>query len=295
MIGSPIVATLTPFRRDGRVDFGALGDYLDMLRSAAVESILVNGTTGEFASLTAAERKQILEFCRTRWPGRLIAHVGASAVGDVADLVRHANDLADNLAVIAPYYFAGPSEAGVERFFAEVLEQVRKPVLLYSFPRHTQVCIGPELVERLATGFPLLCGVKDSGKDVAVSRAYKERCPRLEVFLGDDRVGARMAELGLDGVVTGAGGPVAELPVAIAAAVRRAETGTAEHWQEVFDRYTDRRKSARLSDIAFAKSVAAARIPGFPTRVRPPLIAAEAGQQDDIRDFLNAQIVTRLP
>ena len=245
------MATLTPFGGDGAVDYGAVGDYLDLLGSAGVGTVLVNGTTGEFASMTVRERRQMLEFCRDRWDGVLIAHVGAAAARDVIDLIEHGNEFADALAVIAPYYFADPSEAGVERFYTETLRYSRKPVLLYSFPRHTQVRISPDLVERLAARFSVLCGVKDSGKDFAVSREYKTRCPRLEVFLGDDRVGARVDELGVDGVVTGAGGPVAELPLAIAAARRRGDDDAMHGWQKVFDLYTDRRKSAPVSDIAF--------------------------------------------
>jgi dihydrodipicolinate synthase/N-acetylneuraminate lyase len=53
---SPIVAILTPFQTDGRIDFAALGDYLDLLAAAGVRSILVNGTTAEFGSLTGTER-----------------------------------------------------------------------------------------------------------------------------------------------------------------------------------------------------------------------------------------------
>ncbi|WP_194290017.1 dihydrodipicolinate synthase family protein [Nocardia macrotermitis] len=77
-------------------------------------------------------------------------------------------------------------------------------VLLYSFPRHTQTAVSPEAVARLAAKFPLVCGVKDSGKDLTISRGYKQRTPRLQVFLGDDRSGVRVRELGVDGVVTGA-------------------------------------------------------------------------------------------
>ncbi|MFI7195651.1 MULTISPECIES: dihydrodipicolinate synthase family protein [Nocardia] len=285
------MAALTPFRVDGGVDYGALGDYLDLLAAAGVPSVLVGGTTGEFASMTVRERKQVLEFCRGRWSRQLIAQVGSSAVGDVVELVVHANDVADGVAVIAPYFFAGPPEAGVEAFYTRVLRFARKPVLLYNFPRHTQVALAPDLLERLAARFPMVVGVKDSGKDVAVTREYKTRCPHFAVLLGDDRVGARLGELGLDGVVTGAGGPVAELPVAIAAAARLGDSGAARRWQTVFDRYTDRRKSTPLPDIAFAKSAAAARLPGFPTHVRPPLTAATPDLTADIADFLRTEII----
>ncbi|MBF6331868.1 dihydrodipicolinate synthase family protein [Nocardia transvalensis] len=278
MISSPIAATVTPFRPDGAVDLSALGDYLGLLHDAGVTSLLVNGTTGEFASLTVRERRQLVEFCRSRWRGTLIAHVGACALDDALDLTEHANDLADCLAAIAPYFFAHAPEAGLENFFAQVLGRAQKPVLLYNFPRHTQVNLSPGMVARLAADFPALFGVKDSGKDLTASRAYKAASARIQVFLGDDRVGPRVRELGVDGVVTGAGGPVAELPVRIAAAVAARDIEAAAHLQRVFDRYTEARKTLPLSDIAFAKAALQTRLPGFPARVRPPLTAAEPAQ-----------------
>ncbi|WP_157117670.1 hypothetical protein [Nocardia vaccinii] len=82
--------------------------------------------------------------------------------------------------------------------------------------------------------------------------------------------------------MTGAGGPVAELPVAIATAVSSGDRHSAQRWQALFDRYTDHRKASGLSDIAFAKAAAVARLPGFPTHVRPPLVAATRHQHSDI-------------
>jgi hypothetical protein len=49
------------------------------------------------------------------------------------------------------------------------------PVLLYNFPRHTQNPLNPDLVARLATRFPQLCGIKDSGRDISIIRAFKAR------------------------------------------------------------------------------------------------------------------------
>lgn len=57
------MAVVTPFRASGAVDFGALSDYLGLLAAAGVDTILVNGTTGEFASLTSGERRAVIEQC----------------------------------------------------------------------------------------------------------------------------------------------------------------------------------------------------------------------------------------
>ncbi|WP_338760732.1 dihydrodipicolinate synthase family protein [Nocardia vulneris] len=291
MITSPIVAVTTPFQLDGRIDLPALGDYLDLLAAAGVRTILVNGTTAEFASLTSAERRRIVEYARSQWAGELIAHIGSPAIAEAVALAHHAAQHCDRLAAISPYFFADAPEAGVEHYFAQLLEATTHPVMLYNFPRHTQNPLSPALVARLAGRYPHVCGIKDSGMDLAVTREFKTRGPRLAVFVGNDRVGAGLSELGIDGVVTGAGGPVAELPVAIAAASRAGLRDRALALQRSFDDYTDIRKSFPFSDIAFAKAAVAERIPGFPTRVRSPLIGATVEQVARIGGFIRDRML----
>ncbi|MBF6339801.1 dihydrodipicolinate synthase family protein [Nocardia abscessus] len=92
---------------------------------------------GEFASLTLGERRAVTEHSRSTWAGTLIAHVGATATADAIAAVQHAQQHADVLAAITPYFFAAAPEAGIEQFFRQVLAASGKPWLLYNFPRHT--------------------------------------------------------------------------------------------------------------------------------------------------------------
>lgn len=282
-VRSPVVAVLTPFQRSGGVDRGALRDQVRVHAAAGVPAVLVNGTTGEFAATTAEERRVVLEVCRAEFPGTVIAHVGGGALADVAALAGHAREHADLVAVITPLFHADPPRAGVEEYLRRVLGGLRRRALLYTFPKHTQTPLAPESVALLAAEFPdVLAGVKDSGKDRAVSARYKALCPWLTVLLGDDAVGARVRELGVDGVVSGAGGPVAELPVAVAAAVAAGDAARARRAQQVFDRYTTARRALPLVDVAAAKAALAHRLPGFPIEVRPPLVPATAEQAAEI-------------
>ncbi|WP_280499303.1 dihydrodipicolinate synthase family protein [Nocardia cyriacigeorgica] len=287
---SPVVAAVTPFDRAGGIDAGAFGAYLDLLADAGVRSVLVNGTTGEFPSLTMAERCTAVELCRRRWRSQVIVHAGATSVADAIAMVEHANDHADAVALIAPFYFAGVGVDGVEAFFDRVLAAARVPVVLYNFPRHTQLTLDPDMVGRLAARYRQLIGLKDSGKDRDITRSYQRRAPGLEVLVGDDSIGASVGDLGFGGVVTGAGSPVAELPVAIAAAVAAGDRDRAARLQGRFDRYSDYRRAMPVSDIAFAKAALGARLPGFPADVRAPLVTATAAQQDEIRRFMRAEM-----
>lgn len=215
MITSPIAAIVTPFDARGAMDKGALQAYLALLSAAGVKTILVNGTTGEFFSMTSHERAAVLEFCRGHWPGQVIAHIGSAAIGDAIDLLDHAQSHTDYVVAIPPYFFASPPEEGVYAFFRQLLVRSDLPLLLYNFPRHAQTDITPSIVSQLAAEFRLLRGVKDSGKDRRITRQFKAARADIEVYIGDDRAGALLSEIGVDGLVTGGGGPVVELPLRI--------------------------------------------------------------------------------
>ncbi|MGH3622148.1 MAG: dihydrodipicolinate synthase family protein [Sciscionella sp.] len=291
MITSPIVAVVTPFDATGAVDTGALRAYLALLSTAGVKTILVSGTTGEFFTMTSHERRAVLEFCREHWPGQIIAHIGSAAIGDAIDLMDHARSHTDYLAAISPYFFASPPEEGVRAYFRQLLVHSDLPLLLYNFPRHTQTDITPSIVSQLAAEFPLLRGVKDSGKDRGISRGFKAARPDMQVFVGDDRAGARLSDIGVDGLVTGGGGPVVELPLRIVDAVQRDDLEQAHRLQADFDRWNDARHASPLTEIAFVKAALAARLPGFPPYVRPPLVSATDSQCEEIRSFLRQQMM----
>lgn len=291
MIISPIVAVVTPFDARGAVDQGALQDYLALLSAAGVQTIFVNGTTGEFFAMTASERRAVLELCREHWAGQVIAHVGSTALGEALDLLDHARSHVDYLAAIAPYFFASPPEAGVLAYFRQLLLRSDLPLLFYNFPRHTQAGITPSVVSQLAAEFPLLRGVKDSGKDRSITRQFKAARPDMQVFVGDDSAGARLAEIGADGIVTGGGGPVVELPLRIAEAVQSGDLEHAHRLQADFDRCSDARHASPLTGIAFTKAALAARLPGFPPHVRPPLVTATDAQCEQVQSFLRQQML----
>ncbi len=291
MITSPIVAIVTPFDAQGAVDKGALQGYLALLSAAGVKTILVNGTTGEFFTMTVHERGAVLEFCREHWSGQVIAHVGSAAIGDAIDLLDHARSHTDYLAAISPYFFAAPPEEGVCAYFRQLLARSDLPLLLYNFPRHTQTTVTPSIVSQLAAEFPLLRGVKDSGKDRSITRQFKDAGPGMQVFLGDDRAGPHLSEIGVDGLVTGGGGAVVELPLRIVDAVQRNDLEQAHQLQADFDQWSDARHASPLTEIAFVKAALAARLPGFPPYVRPPLVTATDAQCEEIRRFLRRKMM----
>lgn len=283
VICAPIVATVTPFR-DNHVDTEAVRGYAEWLWDRGVKTILVNGTTGEFFAMTATERLTALASFRHWFPGTVIAHAGADSI---TQTIRHLHDVqpqADYLAVLAPYFYADPPEDGVLEYFRQILAHAKIPVLLYNFPHHTQTPITPTMLARLAEQFPHLIGIKDSGNDRDITRAYT--ATGLRVFVGDDSAAAHVSDLGVDGIVTGGGNPIIEVPLRIAAAIREGDTTRATRMQATFDHWNHTKRSSRLPEIAYVKAALGERIPNFPPDTRPPLITAAPTEIADIQRYV---------
>ena len=101
-----IIAALAALDRHGQIDASMVIDYLGYLREGGIESILVNGSTGEFASFTTLERKFALQtYLRHKGNMRALCHVGASSLPDTLDLLRHAQGAGAEVALVVPPYY----------------------------------------------------------------------------------------------------------------------------------------------------------------------------------------------
>lgn len=170
MIGGVYVASVTPMGPGGEVDLDALRAHLEWLLSAGVDGIVLFGTNGEGPLLSVREKLHVLDaICSQLGHAQLVPAIMEGNPPDVREYVRHANDwpLAA-LLVLPPYYYKPVAEEGLRRFFAEVLELSRHPVIAYHIPKYA-IPVPAELVVELP-----LWGAKDSGGDPAYSAALLE-------------------------------------------------------------------------------------------------------------------------
>jgi 4-hydroxy-tetrahydrodipicolinate synthase len=286
----PVFAILTPFDARGDVDYAALDDYLGFLSSQGVPSIVVNGTTGEFSSLTLPERKAILERCRKTFKGTIVSHISSCSHRECLDLLSHSGDFADAVLLLPPYYYADVDEAGGLAFMSAVLERCTLPAYLYNFPEHTQFRINPKMLATLAERFECLAGIKDSGGDLATSTAYKQGAARLQVFVGSDRWALEVLKSGLDGSVTGCANPVPEFLVGLAAQFAAGDLEGARRTQSVFDKWTSFREQVPVNQLALTKAAMEARVPGFPAYMRPPFVTVDEERARQIRSAVLSHV-----
>ncbi|MEJ2292928.1 MAG: dihydrodipicolinate synthase family protein [Deinococcales bacterium] len=225
-------AALTPFTEDGALSLTQLPPYLEYLLARGVRGLLVLGTNGEFASLTAGERRAVLEAYLEAVEGRVpvVVNVGATAVSEVLALVRHASHVGADAAALLPPYYYPLTDKGFTALAEAAAEAFGKPLYLYNIPRYTGYAI-PATVVAECVERGLARGLKDSSQDLAYFTEVRARAPRAELFVGSDTTLVEGLEAGADGVVSGLANTYPDLIVAV---VRAFADGSSElsTWRE---------------------------------------------------------------
>ncbi len=138
-----IAATFTPMKENGDINYDEIKHYADYIASTPVEGVFVNGTTGEFSSLTVDERKQILKCWVDAAAGRfkVICHVGSNCQRDSMELTAHAAAAgAYGIGCIAPSFFKPATVKDIVDFFAPIAASAPElPFYYYNMPSMTGV------------------------------------------------------------------------------------------------------------------------------------------------------------
>ncbi len=171
MFHGSIPALITPFK-NGAIDRDALANLIEIQIDGGSGALVPCGTTGESATLSHAEHREVVELCVSVAAGRVpvIAGAGSNATSEAIELVAHAKQVgADAALVICPYYNR-PDQAGLEAHFRAINDAVSLPVIMYNVPSRTACDLLPETVGRLAH-LPNIVGIKDATGDLGrVSR-----------------------------------------------------------------------------------------------------------------------------
>ena len=196
-------ALVTPFRGN-RVDFDALESLIDWQIDSGVDALVALGTTGEPATLTAAERAAILECAVERIAGRvpLIAGTGSNDTRRAVMQSREARRLgADALLVVTPYYNRASCN-GLMAHFNAVADSVDIPIIMYNVPGRTGVNLAPETVAELAK-HPNLCAVKEASGSVRQLTELARLCgDGVAVYCGNDDMVVPAMALGARGAIS---------------------------------------------------------------------------------------------
>ena len=181
--------SVTPFSDDGaHIDTERLQRFLDWQIECEVPGIIILGTTGEFLSVTDAERTKLVKETVDYVAGRMDVLVGAmnAHTPNAVRYSKEAEDLgADGLMIIPPYYFT-PTEDEIFDYYRAICEAMSLPVMLYNNPFTSNVDMSAKLVARLTEAFDNVAYIKEASMDVGrVYDIVEETGGAMNVFAGE--------------------------------------------------------------------------------------------------------------
>lgn len=208
--GRVITAMLTPFKENGDVDYDgavALGRHLIEHGS---EGLLVGGTTGEGAAMTAEEKLKLYtvmvnELGRNA-KGKKVPIIGNTGTISTAETVRFTKEAEktgiDAALVIVPYYVK-PNQEGIYKHFVTVAKSTNLPIFIYNVPGRVGVSIAPETVKKIADECPNVIGIKDATGSWDQVCEEKTLLPDdFQIYSGDDDFTLAVLAAGGIGVIS---------------------------------------------------------------------------------------------
>jgi 4-hydroxy-tetrahydrodipicolinate synthase len=199
------VAIVTPFTGELKVDFDALGRAMDFMIKDGVDYIVTLGTTGETATLSKEEKKEVINYTFDRVNGRVPVVVGIGG-NNTAELLKEMDDFPLEKAIallsVSPYY-SKPSQEGLYRHYKALAAATPKPIILYNVPARTGRNLNPETILRLASEVDNIAGIKDASGDLAQGmRILRDKPSDFLVVSGDDALALPQIACGMDGVIS---------------------------------------------------------------------------------------------
>lgn len=203
--GEVITAMVTPFNKDGKVDYNKVEELTSYLIDNGSDSIIVTGTTGESPTLIYDEELEILNTAKRAAQNnkKIIMGTGSNCTETAVMMSKKAEkEGADGILTVVPYYNK-PSQKGMIAHFSAVAEAVKIPVILYNIPSRTGVNMSVETAKFLTEKYENIVAIKQSFGDLDVITDYKLGLPSdVAIYSGDDSLTLPMLSVGAHGVIS---------------------------------------------------------------------------------------------
>lgn len=196
-------ALITPFTESG-VDFDALDKLLDAQVAGGVSAVVVLGTTGEPATMTAAEKKAVIEFSVKKLKGVIPVIVGTgsnSTAAAIENSVQAEKLGADAILVVTPYYNKA-TQAGLVAHYTAIADAVNIPIICYNVPGRTGVNLLPATFAKIAEHRNIAAIKEASGNMEQIEEAIRLSEGKAVVYSGDDGITVPLMAMGGMGVIS---------------------------------------------------------------------------------------------
>lgn len=269
---TPVAA---PFNTENSIDETAFLRHLHFLENAGITRIMVNGTTGEFFSLTKQQRYTLLELARKNFNHCIIYHTGSVALDDNITEARFAADHgADAIATIVPYYYANAPASGIVEYFNTISDTIDLPFILYNFPMHTQNPLTGEILKKIRH-----FGMKDSSANLQLV----PHTPHY--YVGGDAYILNGIRNGAYGFVSARSNFAPELFVKLENAMKNNDPQA----DTIQARITELKEAITgTGSIPKIKYAISKRIKNYPPRPRPPLQLPDNSERKEMDALIAA-------
>lgn len=197
------VAMITPFDETG-VNYDCFGKLIEFYISSGADALCVCGTTGEPATMSADEKKSVIDFAVKKVAKRvpLIAGVGCNSTASTIENALMAQSLGvDALLVVTPYYNKC-TQKGLIAHYTAIASAVLLPVITYNVPGRTGVNMLPATMAELAK-VDNIVGIKEASGNIDQLQELVRLCgDKTDIYLGEDALTFVGCALGAKGVIS---------------------------------------------------------------------------------------------
>jgi 4-hydroxy-tetrahydrodipicolinate synthase len=195
VLGEVLTATVTPFDADGNVDYDRYRELCAFLVDNGSDGVVVNGTTGEAATLSEEERVGLIQAALEGIGDRatVVAGTGTNSTAQSIVLTEQAHEAGAHAVLVVTPYYNKPPQRGIVEHFKAVAAATDRPVMAYNIPGRVVVNVEPATMTELAK-ISNVKAVKQSNADLEQARHIVEL--GLDLYAGDDDLVLPFVELG---------------------------------------------------------------------------------------------------
>ena len=199
------VAIVTPMKDNFEVNYDKLEEMINEQIDGGTDAIVIAGTTGESATLTMEEHRDVIkaavEFTKHRIP--VVAGTGSNCTKTAIQLSQEAQEAGvDGLLVVTPYYNKA-TQAGLISHYSQIADSTKCPIIMYNVPSRTGCNLLPETVAELVRTKENIVGLKEATGNLAqASKTMYLTDGNVDLYSGEDGLVVPLLAIGAIGVIS---------------------------------------------------------------------------------------------
>lgn len=199
------VALVTPFHKQGNVDFTSLGKLIEHTIQGGVDYLVCLGTTSEYPTLTHQEQLAVIDYTIEKVEGRvpIVLGMASNDTRSLVDKIRQTDFSAISAILSVTPYYNKPNQKGLYTHYKTVAETTDMPIILYNVPGRCGVNMTAETTLQLAREFPNIIGIKEASGNMAQCMEILMNKPQnFALVSGEDALVLPLIALGAQGVIS---------------------------------------------------------------------------------------------